>query len=285
MFSTADLIEEFLETKRAEGSSAATVRWYRFQLERFANWLNGRKASLKLSRSYLAGLADAGLSHSMQRGAAIAIKSFSKWASEESSVPDFAADLRLPKKGKHLPREASLSDVAAAFTVASPRDRALVMFLIDTGARRAEVAALRWVDVDLEGERVTLTGKGDKQRRVAITDRTADLLRAIRPERVDADTRVFIGERGPLTPNGVSMVLRRLKHRAGVVGPLNPHAFRHAFGSNFVRNGGDLESLRRILGHEDIATTRTYLCLAQREVEEIQRKFSPANALEIPSLE
>ena len=280
--SVSDHVEEFLEARMAEGLSPATVAWYRFQISRFVSWLDGREVSLKLCRAYLAEMSVAGLSSSMRRGAAIAIRAFSRWLADEELGDDFAARLRLPRKGKHLPREAKLSDIARAFAVASPRDRAMLVFMLDTGARRAEVAALRWVDVDLDSRRAVLTGKGDKQRMVAISDRTADLLRAIRPAVISADDHVFVGQRGPLTPNGVSMVLRRLKEKAGIVGPLNPHSLRHAFGTHFVANGGDLESLRQILGHEDISTTRVYLDLARETVEEKQRRFSPVNGLKLP---
>jgi len=278
-----DHMQDFLEAKRAEGLLTSTIKWYKFHIQRFLKELNGREPTLKLCRSYLAGLADAGLSPSMQRGAAITIKAFSRWLSEEGVGVDFAAKLRLPKNRKHLPRDVKLSDMAAAFEVASTRDRALLMFLLDTGARRAETTSLHWIDVDLEERRIKLTGKGDKQRMVAITDKTAELLKSIRPAKVSSGDHVFVGQNGPLTPNGLSMVLRRLKEKAGIVGALNPHAFRHAFGSNFVRNGGDLESLRRILGHEDIATTQIYLQLGQQELEDKQRKLQPVNSLKLPS--
>ncbi len=276
-----DHLSEFLEAKRAEGLSASTVAWYEFQVGRFCQWLGDRGMSLRVARSYLAEMADDGLSSSMRRGAAIAIKAFSRWLAEEGLGEDFAGRLKLPKKGKPLPREARLSDVASVFAIASPRDRALLLFMLDTGARRAEVAGLRWVDVDLDGLHVRLTGKGSKERLVAMTSRTAELLRAIRPDSVSADDHVFVGQRGPLTVSGISSVLRRLKAKAGVVGPLNPHSLRHAFGSNFVANGGDLESLRQILGHEDISTTRIYLDLARETVEEKHRRYSPVNGLEL----
>ena len=203
-----DYMQDFLEAKHAEGLSSATVQWYGFQIGLFSRWLGEREVTLKLCRAYLASLINAGLSPSMQRGAAITIKAFSRWLADEGLEADFAARLRLPKKREHLPRDVRLSDVASAFTVANTRDRALLMFLIDTGARRAEVASLRWVDVDLKGRRVTLTGKGDKQRVVAITDQTTKLFESIYPAKISAKNHVFVGQNGPLTPNGVSMVLR-----------------------------------------------------------------------------
>jgi site-specific recombinase XerD len=61
--------------------------------------------------------------------------------------------------------------------------------------------------------------------------------------------------RRPLTSNGLLQLLRRLGKTAGVSGPVNPHAFRHRFGIQFMLQGGDSGVLQQIMGHSDVETT------------------------------
>jgi len=83
-----------------------------------------------------------------------------------------------------------------------------------------------------------------------------------------------------LTESGVSQVLKRLKRRAGVRGRVNPHAFRHGFAREYLKNGGDLATLAKLLGHKDINTTTDfYAVFSEDELAELHEKFSPLRAL------
>ena len=91
------------------------------------------------------------------------------------------------------------------------------------------------------------------------------------------DDRAFCtGALKPLNRVSLLHLLVRLGERAGVTG-VHPHRFRHTFAINFLRNGGDLFSLKRLLGHSDLAMVEHYLALAQSDDETAHRKASPVD--------
>jgi integrase/recombinase XerD len=96
--------------------------------------------------------------------------------------------------------------------------------------------------------------------------------------------RLPLGTRGRkrLTEDAVGEVLRRLKQRAGVKGPVNPHAFRHGFAREWLRNGGDIAVLSKVLGHADPSTTmRSYAVLRAGELHHFHRQYSPVARLKL----
>lgn len=144
------------------------------------------------------------------------------------------------------------------------RDKALVLVLLQTGVRLSELAGIRVDDV-LPGSSprpwtVRVTGKGDRQRTVALGREAAlavhqylgartALLRKRRPE-----PWLWLGLKGQLTTNGIAQMLRRRARTAGI-DHLNPHRFRHSFAHNWLAQGGNEGDLMTLAGW----TSRTML--------------------------
>jgi integrase/recombinase XerD len=87
-----------------------------------------------------------------------------------------------------------------------------------------------------------------------------------------------LGRRGSpwLTDEGVRQLLKRLKAKAGVTGPVNPHAFRHGFAREYLLNGGDLGTLADLLGHSDVQVTwQHYAIFRTAELQAKHDKHSP----------
>jgi len=122
-------------------------------------------------------------------------------------------------------------------------------------------------------------GKGSRERFVFLEEPTVVALRAWQAAQEPPADRVFTGQRGPLTPNGAYQILKRLKDRAGVSGRCHPHAFRHAFGREWIMSNGDLSSLSDELGHSDISVTRIYSVLPLPRRREKHSRHSPATRL------
>ena len=197
---------------------------------------------------------------------------------------------KLPK-GRE-PKAISLEDLQAMLAAtagddaAQLRDRALLLFLTDTGCRVGGLVGLRLADLDLESGAAWVIEKGSKRRAVFFTERTAEALArwlAIRPEGSDrVFVRVDLRDAGQgLTALGVSQILRRVGLRAGVTGAHNPHSFRHAFAREYLGNGGDLATLADLLGHADIGTTSMYLVFSVSELQVKHDRFSPVPKLEL----
>ncbi len=166
------------------------------------------------------------------------------------------------------------------------RDEAIVLFLIDSGVRVSELCNLRMSDVDFLGGTARVHGKGNKYRTVCFGRRAARALRAyLRYEDRSPDEPLFVAERGldtgaKLTRWGVAQVIERLGKKAGIQrARCSPHTFRHTFAGDFLRNGGNVFSLKELLGHCGLAMTNQYVALAQADIQAQHRQFSPGDRL------
>lgn len=147
------------------------------------------------------------------------------------------------------------------------RDRALLMFLYNTGARVQEAADLRVPDLDLtEPYRVRLHGKGDKWRSCPMWPETAELLKQLTADRqAKNNSSVFVSQQQkPLTRFGIYKIVKRhtTKSKCGALGEshrgVSPHAFRHSTAVHLLEAGVDVNVIRGWLGHVSLDTTNRY---------------------------
>ena len=152
---------------------------------------------------------------------------------------------------RHLPREGRLA----------LRDRALILFLYNTGARVQEVVDLRVEHMDLgEHPVVRLHGKGDKWRTCPLWTQTAALLTSLLQSQ-PTSLSVFSANGHPLTRFGVYKIVRR--HGARFDDPrtarrVSPHIFRHTAAVHLLEAGVEVNVIRGWLGHGDLTTTNRY---------------------------
>jgi site-specific recombinase XerD len=154
--------------------------------------------------------------------------------------------------------------VAGRTPTAQLRDAAIMELFYASGMRRAEVAGVRLADVDLAERTIRVIGKGNKERTVLINRAAAAAIEAylrVRPR--TADAALFLGRGGKgLTPKHVWRIFRAVYRVSGMTKHATPHTMRHSFATHLVENGVDLETVRELLGHENLATTGIYLQLA-----------------------
>jgi integrase/recombinase XerD len=167
------------------------------------------------------------------------------------------------------------------------RDYTIMLVLLDTGIRVAEVCGLT-----LESMHQTylkIDGKGRKEREVGICPTTAKFLwKYVQMHRVAADDSVvalftnFAGK--PLRPSGVEKVIQRARDAAGITDiPVTPHKFRHTFARTWLERGGELYSLSRLMGHSSVQITELYLQDFQsRQARLHHTKYSPLSQLKLP---
>jgi site-specific recombinase XerD len=175
---------------------------------------------------------------------------------------------------------------------AAVRNRAILWLLYDTGIRVSELIHLRLGDLDRKKGVVTVMGKGSKERRIALGQNClrnlSYYLDKHRPNEEElaewgsaGEDHVFLSEtRQPLTKNGMEMLFKRLKARAGIVGKrISPHIFRHTFAINYLVKSNDPFSLQELLGHEDLTTVQNYMHMNDTVLQEQKRKYSPGDHL------
>lgn len=221
------------------------------------------------------------------------VKRLFNWLTEEGALTENPAKrLKLPKLPQKEPKSVSvqafeqLLAATAGDSVIKRRDRALLLLLADTGCRVGGLVHLRVQDVDLARQLALVTEKGEKIRSVFFMPLTADALRRwleVRPVVAGDWLFVNLGARQTwpqLTEDAVGEALRRLKQVAGVTEPVTPHRFRHGFAREYLRSGGDLATLSRILGHSSVeVTARYYAVFTPSELQEFHGKHSPVARL------
>lgn len=166
------------------------------------------------------------------------------------------------------------------------RDRALLLFLYNTGARAQEVAELRVSNLDLSPPaRVRLHGKGDKWRLCPLwaeTVRQLQLLLQLRDPSAPPGEPVFVSRPGrPLTRFGIYKIVRRCASSLVTSGrlsankPVSPHIFRHTAAVHLLESGVEINVIRGWLGHASLETTNRYAEITLRTKEAALQACEP----------
>jgi site-specific recombinase XerD len=282
-------LSEFLIAQEADGNSDATLQWYGHLLGQFKNGMSegadrriGEVAAGDIRR-YIVGLRSRDLADATVASHIRALHKFWGWVAKEYDISNPMRNVAYPKMKQPKVRAADLDDITKLFQSAGTRDRAIIAFLLDTGCRAAGLCSLKMHDLDMEQRRAMVTEKGSKTRAVVFTDFTAQVIQAWLGERQQSDVVFYSEDFDALKPNGLRQVLRRLAKRAGVTGRHNPHALRHTFAREYILNGGDLATLAKLLGHNDVSTTVAhYSVFTDQEIKDAHEKYSPAKALGKP---
>jgi len=277
-------LDLFITAKEAERCTVRTVKTYRWTLRQFLDWLKARDV-LEVQvitphhiRQFLAGLDQQGCAASYIHIYARTIKTWVRFLHMEGLL---AAD---PMQKVAMPRLAH--EVLPAFTPEevkrllsachTKRDTALVLALLDTGCRAAELVGLNIDDIDLSTGAVTVRlGKGGKSRTTYLGSKATRALHRYLAERPPAgpDAPLFpsatTAER--LTTNGLLLLCRRLGQRAGVA-RCNPHKFRRTFALWSLRAGMNIYALQRLMGHSELTVLQRYLALVEQDLQQAHRK-------------
>lgn len=307
------LIDLFVAEKQSEGCSPKTTQWYEQKLKQFDRFLsNGSPArlpdfTLENVRDYIAHLQGkdtrfgghsfhpeekGGLSSHTIHGHVRTLKVFSGWLHEASFTnTNRLSKLKRPRLSKPMIDILSEEEIEKIFDVINPdcilgaRMYATILLLLDTGIRATELCTLTLDNTHLDKDYIKVAGKGNKERIVPFgpTCRKA-LLRYVTTWRpyMDGDgleDHLFVSaDGGQLTYGALQQALKRLGKKAGVP-RLRAHLFRHTFAVRYLINGGDLMTLRLMLGHTSIQVTQVYLHLADSHVQIQHHRFSPVERL------
>jgi len=167
------------------------------------------------------------------------------------------------------------------------RDECLILALVDTGCRANEFISLRIKDVDQDTGDVSIrpsTAKGRRPRTVFLGQKSRKSMRRYLAERAKQgatpEDPLWVNQMGdPLKYYTLREVLRRRAQNSGLEREPSLHSFRRAFAIGWLRRGGDIETLRRLLGHKNLAVISRYLPLVNQDLQNAHRQYSPADRL------
>jgi site-specific recombinase XerD len=244
-----------LELQQSDRDTKTISRYWQI-VDSYRRWLNGREPTIATAKEYLAYLRDKGYKPRSVILYYHALRLFFEFLGVALKVK-----LRKPKT---LPGYHDKGDFEALVKQAEiglrgqtyqqkQRNKALILFLGYTGARKNELLNLSVQDVDFNRRAILLQGKGQKERVVPMADRLIVPLREQCHGKSNYE-RVFDG----LNARSVYRVVTSLAKKVGLDN-FHPHTLRHYFATQLLEKGVDLRSVQKLLGHEDLNTTSVYL--------------------------
>jgi site-specific recombinase XerD len=298
--SLSDAIEGFFIAAHARRLAPGTLADYDNALRKFEAWLGSDPPLATITPAEVRGFlrAQDHVSASTLGNYHIGLSALWTWAVREELVERHVVRaVERPKREKRVIVPYSREDVAAMLAACDRsrayvrpgkrkcdherptalRDQAIIKLLVDTGVRASELCALRIRDLDMTNLRVKVMGKGSKERLLAINARTAQAIwryLATREDRRPVDP-LFATRSGQfLDRHNLRHMLKRSGERAGVSG-VTVHRFRHTFAIQFLRNGGNMEALKEMLGHSTFEMVERYLHIVQADIDKVHRTASP----------
>ncbi|VAW10169.1 Site-specific tyrosine recombinase XerD [hydrothermal vent metagenome] len=218
------------------------------------------------------------------------LKSFFNYLVFEDYKHDNPMDLiESPKIGRKLPdtlSEEEINTLIRAIDLSKPegeRNRAMLETLYGCGLRVSELINLLISDLYFDEDFIKVTGKGNKQRFVPISEINKKYISIYRKEirihqnvQKGFDDILFLNRRGKqLTRAMIFTIIKQLAEKIGLKKSISPHTFRHSFATHLLKNGADLRAIQQMLGHESITTTEVYMHVDRTHLAEVMNKFHP----------
>lgn len=197
---------------------------------------------------------------------------------------NIAEQLETPKIGKRTPVYLTMQEATEFIAhideqTHSARDICMMTFLLHLGLRVSELCALN-LD-SLQGRRLSVVGKGDKERIVYLNDSCIQALENYlierKPYKGDGAEPLFISQKGSrFARQTVARLVKRITGRSDIQKKITPHKLRHTSATLMYKAGVDLRSLQAILGHTSVATTQIYTHIEDDQIQEAINK-NPLN--------
>lgn len=280
------------------GLSPHTVAAYRADLAGLAEFLHRGGAGLDgatypLLRRWLAHLTTRGYARSSLARKGAAVRTFYAWALHRGLVrSNPAALLSRPAPASRLPtvlkppEAVALAEAPTGEDGVGLRDRAILELLYACGIRVAELCTLDVADVDLDGGRVRVMGKGRKERVVPLGEfasaAVASYVSLARvgmspPDRgsVEGDPLFFNRRRRRMTPRDVRAMMQRYVRTTLGDRTVSPHTMRHSFATHLLEGGADIRAVQELLGHASLATTQRYTHVSRGRLFDSYRRSHP----------
>jgi len=192
-----------------------------------------------------------------------------------------------PKSGKTLPVFVDEKSLENLFELVEfdegfegQRDRLIMELFYGTGMRRAELIQLKPSDLDFSTNRIKVLGKGNKERLIPLAPYLVDLIKnylKIRSnEFPNPEEYLLLTNKGKKTyPMFVHRCVNKYLSMVSTVEKKSPHVLRHSFATHLIDNGADLNAVKDLLGHANLAATQVYTHNSIARLKEVYKKAHP----------
>lgn len=243
--------------------------------------LNPSEQDLDLVRRWLNGMMTKGDKASSVARRLASVKGFYKYLLKMGRISrNPIANLRPPRGEKPLPVYVPtnyineiLDEELEPYDWVALRNKLIVAVLYECGLRRSELAGLKDDDVDIEGRKLKVLGKGNKERIVPFGTGLAEELskwRQTRDELFGESETFFLSLKGkPMTGEGVYAIVHKYLKAVPGLARRGAHALRHSFATDMLNNGADLIAIKELMGHSNVSTTVTYTHTSFKQLQKV----------------
>lgn len=190
-----------------------------------------------------------------------------------------------PKSSKRLPETLGVDQLNNLLALADDnplaiRDHAMMELLYGCGLRLSELTGLNLTNVDWQQQILTVSGKGNKQRRIPFGKKAAVALKNWLKERTllmkQEEQALFLSKNGQRISNrNVQSRLKKWALKQGLDSNAYPHMLRHSFASHILESSSDLRAVQELLGHANLSTTQIYTHLDFQHLAGVYDKAHP----------
>ena len=274
------LLDAFLSSKRIEGCSEKTLKYYRTTLETMLASLekNVRRVFTEDLRNYLTEYQNRNQCSKVSiDNIRRILSSFFAWLEDEDYI------VKSPVRRIHKVKTATC--IKETYTdedlermrdnCENLRDLAIIDMLASTGMRIGEMVLLNRRDINFNERECVVFGKGDKERVVYFDARTKLHLQEYLEVRQDKNPALFVSLKAPyerVKIGGIETRLREIGKKLNII-KVHPHKFRRTLATMAIDKGMPIEQLQRLLGHQRIDTTLQYAMIKQSNVKIAHKKY------------
>ena len=278
------------------GMADNTRQAYLSDIMKLLRWLNDNKlrlseVTLESLRLFVGDLNDIGISLRSRSRIISGVRSFFNYLQLDGYLEVNPAELlENPKCGLYLPEVLTVEEIDAMIDAIDPnkdeaqRDRAIIETLYGCGLRVSELISLELSKVYAAEGYLVVTGKGNKERMVPMSDTSIEEIslwlkdRARLKVKPEARNILFLNRRGgQLTRQRAFQIVKGLAEAAGIRKKISPHTLRHSFATHLLEGGANLRAIQQMLGHESITTTQVYIHLDRSTLRSDILTYHPRN--------
>jgi len=277
--------------------SQHTINAYRSDLDQFFLFLADQykiddinQADHQVIRSWIVSLMETGHTARTVNRKITTLKSYFKYLIKDGKLQENPMSRVIaPKTSQRLPSFVEQENMNTLFNsiifeegYTGIRDRMIMELFYATGMRLSELIGLKDTDVDLFKNMLKVTGKRNKERIIPFTKGMADLLsNYLEMKRkaftgVAEDSFLFLSDKGEkLYPRMVNRIVHKYLDQVTTISKRSPHIIRHTFATHMLNNGADLNAIKEILGHANLAATQVYTHNTIEKLKSIYKQAHP----------
>ncbi|MFD3292550.1 tyrosine-type recombinase/integrase [Aquirufa sp. KTFRIE-69F] len=283
-----ELVNFFLDHLSIERRlSSHTITSYSTDLEQFTAFIAPTELSHVQAltiRKWLISLSDDSIQNRSINRKLATLRTFYKYLLRSGKIAENPmTSIRMVKTTKKIPqfvRESEMENLVnnqkIATNFSEARDELILFLLYGTGIRLAELISLQNNQVNLAAKTIRVIGKRNKERVIPIPGLLIDLIATYRSFCTVEHTHLLLTDKGePLYPMFVQRLVKKNLGEYSQLEKLSPHVLRHTYATHLLNKGADLNAIKELLGHANLAATQVYTHNSMEKMKAIYLQAHP----------